>query len=92
MGIIGTIVRFGVGFVSAFCWSIVGRIVGIGSPDSAAYPVYGVGIVIFFIFGLRCGGILAKKWFPVKEEGAGITKDEEASMKASYRKLTGRDK
>ena len=92
MGILGVIVRFVVGFVSAFCWSMVGRIVGINSPGSAAYPVYGIGVVIFFILGLRCGGILANKWFPIKKEGSGLTNDEEASMKASYRKLTGRDK
>jgi hypothetical protein len=81
-----------VGFVSAFGWSMVGVIVGIGSPGSAAYPVYSIGIVVFFIFGLRCGGIMAKKWFPIKDAGEAITKDEEATMKASYRKLTGRDK
>ena len=92
MGFIGVIARFGVGFVSAFGWSVVGGLVGIRSPGSAAYPVYGIGIVVCFIFGLRCGGILANKWYPIKKEGAGLTKDEEASMKASYRKLTGRDK
>ena len=92
MGIIGTTVRFAVGFVSVFCWSVVGRVLGISSPGSAAYPVFGIGIVICFIFGLRLGGILANKWFPIKEEGESITKDEEDSMKASYRKLTGRDK
>ena len=92
MGIMGVIVRFGVGFLSAICWSIFGRIAGINLPGSVAYPIYGIGVVLFFIFGLRFGGKLSNKWFPIKEKGAGLTKDEEASMKASYRKLTGRDK
>lgn len=92
MGIIGVFVRFAVGLLSAFCWSIVGGIVGISSPGSAAFPVYGIGAVIAFIFGLRFGGKLANKWFPINEERAGMTKDEEASMEASFRKLTGRDK
>ena len=91
IGIAGIFIRFVVGFVAAFCWSIVSGLAGISSPGSSAKPAYGIGIVICFIFGLRCGGILAKKWFPIKEAGEGITKDDEAAMKATYRKLTGRN-
>jgi hypothetical protein len=79
------------GSLRHFCWSIVGGLIGISSTGSVAFPVYGIGVVVFFIFGLRCGGILAKKCFPTKEAGEDITKDDEAAMQATYRKLTGRN-
>ena len=66
MGFLRFCIRVGIGIVFAFCWSLIGVIIGINAPGSPQYSIYGFGIVGTFAIGLWIGGKWAKKWIPQK--------------------------
>jgi hypothetical protein len=81
MGFMRFALRIGMGILLAFSWAFGAAIIGIHTPGSAGFPIFGFGIGIIFILGLLLGGNLAKNWFPTTEDETSTAKHEESSMK-----------
>jgi hypothetical protein len=81
MGFMRFAIRIGMGILLAFSWAFGAAIIGIHTPGSTGFPIFGFGIGIIFILGLWLGGKLAKSWFPTTEDDISIANHGKASMK-----------